>query len=125
MERALSEADAENAAFHRIIESIRHDLAETERLLALESVRRSLISTPEKLPYIRRVVINTRIALENVDKWSERMNTNRHEDTNISFDTGRRYLITGDAAFAAKVDRLSISMPPISTTFSSLAKNKS
>jgi hypothetical protein len=120
MERALSEADAENAAFHRIIESIRHDLAETERLLALESVRRSLISTPEKLPYIRRVVINTRIALENVDKWSERMNTNRHEDTNISFDTGRRYLITGDAAFAAQLSEISTCHQALSTVLAFL-----
>jgi hypothetical protein len=118
MQCSLFEADAENAAFHRIIESVRHDLAETERLLALDSVRRSLNSTPEKLPYIRRVVLNTKTALENVERSSERSSTNWREDTITLFDIG---LLPDDGAFTAHHSEVSTCHQALCTVLAFLA----
>jgi hypothetical protein len=85
------EGDSENEAFIRMIESVRHDLVETERLLEVDSVKIRLISTPGKLPYIKGVVINTKTALNEIGKWVERAKANNEGNAN------------GDSTFESRV----------------------
>lgn len=66
------ESESDHGAFVRMIESVRHDLAEVERLLVLQSVKTRLINTPGKLSYIRGAVINAKTALNEIGKWVDR-----------------------------------------------------
>lgn len=77
----ISQSNSDHGAFVRMIESVRHDLAEVERLLVLQSVKTRLTNTPGKLLYIRGVVINAKTALNEIGKWVDRVEA--EEETEI------------------------------------------
>jgi hypothetical protein len=84
--------ETENGVFVRLIQRIRLDLEETERLLSIPSVKTKLISTPEKLPWIRGVVLSTKSALNEIGRWVERVRAGGAGYGNVSFETRVRWI---------------------------------
>lgn len=69
--RKLHDVGEENAVFVRMVERVRLDLQETERLLAVPEIKHALSRSPEKTAWIKQVVTRMRIALEEKAKWTE------------------------------------------------------
>jgi hypothetical protein len=111
------EGDSENAAFIRMIKSVRHDLAETERLLEVESVKARLISTPGKLPYIRGVIINTQTALKEIGRLVERERVNCDKTTNVP---RVRWIFNDDGKLVSQRSEISTCHQALSTVLAFL-----
>lgn len=85
------ESDSDHGAFARMIDSVRHDLAEVERLLVLQSVKTRLVNTPGKLPYIRGVVTNAKTALNEIGKWVDRAKADEGTEV-VTFEDRVRWI---------------------------------
>lgn len=84
--------DSENGVFVRMIQTVRQDLEETERLLSVPSVRAQLISTPAKLPWIKAVIISTKSALNEIGRWVERVRGDKEGYGTVSWDNRIRWV---------------------------------
>jgi hypothetical protein len=69
--RKLHDVGEENAVFVRMVERVRIDLVECERLLALPEVKLALQGSPEKVEWIKQTSTRCRIAMEEKAKWTE------------------------------------------------------
>jgi len=78
--------------FVRMIQRVRLDLEETERLLCVPSVKEKLISTPGKLPWIKGVVISAKSALIDIGRWVERVRADKEGYGSISWENRVRWV---------------------------------
>jgi hypothetical protein len=69
--RRLHAVGKENDVFVRMVERVRLDLAEVDRLLALPEVKLALSRSPEKVQWIKRTITTLRVAMEEKAKYTE------------------------------------------------------
>jgi hypothetical protein len=69
--RKLHDVGNENDVFVRMVERVRLDLAEVDRLLSLPEIKLALSRSPEKVTWIKRVISTLRAAMEEKAKWTE------------------------------------------------------
>jgi hypothetical protein len=84
--------ESENGVFVSMIQRVRLDVEETERLLCIPSVKATLISTPAKLPWIRETVISAKTALNEIGRWVERVRVEREGYGKVSLETRTRWV---------------------------------
>lgn len=116
----LYEVESENGVFLRMIQRVRLDLEETERLLSVPSVKEKLISTPEKLPWVKGVVVSTKSALNEIGKWVERVRVEKEGYGNISFDTRVRWVFKDREKLVTRSMELRTSHQALSTVLAYL-----
>jgi len=68
--KKLHEVASENEVFVRLVQHVQIDLAETERLLYLPSVKFALSNSPDKLAWIRRTISDTKNALYQISRYT-------------------------------------------------------
>lgn len=71
--KRLTEVGHENALYVRIMERVRLDLAETDRLLKLPEVKHAMRNAPEKLGWIKRTITALKESLTEMDKYVYRV----------------------------------------------------
>lgn len=71
--KKLTEVGHENALYSRIMERVRLDLAETDRLLKLPEVKHAMQNAPDKLAWIKRTITALKDALKEMDKYVYRV----------------------------------------------------
>jgi hypothetical protein len=69
--RKLHSVGKENDVFVRMVERVRLDLAEVDRLLAVPEVKLALSQSPEKAQWIKRTITTLRMAMEEKARWTE------------------------------------------------------
>lgn len=82
----LCEVGSENAVFVRLILRVRKDLEEVERLISTPAVKKKLVSTSGKLPYIKGVIFSTKSALNDIGRWVDRVRAEKEGYGSISFE---------------------------------------
>ncbi|KAF2183184.1 hypothetical protein K469DRAFT_584120, partial [Zopfia rhizophila CBS 207.26] len=88
----IAEVGTENEVFVRMIQVVREDLNETERLLNVASVRSKLTSTPGKLPWIKAAINSTKASLNDIGKWVERARVDQQTTGAVRFETRVRWV---------------------------------
>ena len=88
----LYSVDSENGVFVRMIQRVRLDLEETERLVHSPSVKSKLITTPGKLPWIKGVILSTKSALNEIGRWVERVRSDKEGYGRISWENRVRWV---------------------------------
>ncbi|KAH8678629.1 hypothetical protein BGZ60DRAFT_525376 [Tricladium varicosporioides] len=88
----LSNVGSENGVFVRLILRVRKDLEEVERLICTPSVKKRLINTPGKLPYIKDVLFSAKSALNDIGRWVERVRADKEGYGSISFENRVRWV---------------------------------
>ncbi|OCK81386.1 hypothetical protein K432DRAFT_295698 [Lepidopterella palustris CBS 459.81] len=88
----LYEVGSENEVFVRLIQRVRKDLEETERVLHVESVKRKLSSTPGKLPWVMSAIHSTKQALDDIGRWVERVRADKEGYGTVSFENRVRWV---------------------------------
>lgn len=88
----LNEVGSENDVFVRMIQAVRHDLEETERLLTIASIKRNLVNTPEKLRWIEGAIYSTKSALNEIGRWVERARVDKETSGSVRFETRVRWV---------------------------------
>ncbi|RDI83448.1 hypothetical protein Vi05172_g6584 [Venturia inaequalis] len=83
--KKLTEVGHENAVYGRIMERVRLDLAETDRLLHLPEVKHAMQNTPEKLGWIKRTITALKDALREMDKYVYRVASDRRRGKAIGW----------------------------------------
>lgn len=89
----LREVGTENEVFVRIIQVVRDDLNEVERLLGVECVQRKLTSIPGKLPWVKNAIIHTKSALNEIGRWVEPALVGQESNGSLQFDTRVRWVL--------------------------------
>jgi hypothetical protein len=82
----------ENGVFVRMIQQVRLDLEETERLIHVPSVRAKLISTPGKLPWIKGAILSAKTALNEIGRWVERVRVDQEGYGSVSWENRVRWV---------------------------------
>jgi hypothetical protein len=88
----LYAVETENGVFVRLIQTVRRDLEETERLLGVPSVRTQLISTPAKVPWIKSVIFSTKSSLNEIGRWVERVRGDKEGYGRVSLENKIRWV---------------------------------
>lgn len=86
--------ESENGVFVRMIQTVRQDLDETERLLCVPAVREQLISTPGKLPWIKSVIISTKSSINEIGRWVERVRGDKEGYGSVSWENRIRWVFS-------------------------------
>jgi hypothetical protein len=84
--------ESENGVFVRMIQRVRLDLEETERLISVPSVKNKLISTPGKLPWIKGKITSTKSALNEIGRWVERVRSDKEGYGSVSWENRVRWV---------------------------------
>jgi hypothetical protein len=71
--KRLTEVGHENAVYVRIIERVRLDLKETDRLLKLPEVKHAMANAPEKLGWIKRTITAMKESVTEMNKYVRRV----------------------------------------------------
>lgn len=71
--KKLFEVRSENAVFVRLVERVRIDLAEAERLMALKSVQDAMRGNKAKTLYIQRLIHSVHEAIEGMNKYTSKV----------------------------------------------------
>jgi hypothetical protein len=69
--RKLHSVGKENDVFVRMVERVRIDLAEVDRLLSVPEIKLALSRSPEKVTWIKRAITTLRAAMEEKARWTE------------------------------------------------------
>lgn len=88
----LHEVGSENEVFVRMIQAVRRDLEETERLLGIASIKRNLSNTPGKSQWIEGAVHSTKSALNEIGRWVERARVDQETSGSVRFETRVRWV---------------------------------
>lgn len=112
--------ESENGVFVRLIQRVRLDMEETERLLAVPSIKAKLLSTPEKLPWIKGSLYSTKAALNEIGRWVERVRAEKQGYGNISFETRVRWVFNDQEKLVTRSLELRTSHQTISTVLAYL-----
>lgn len=107
--------ESENGVFVRMIQRVRLDLEETERLLLVPSVKEKLISIPGKLPWIKGVVLSTKGALNEIGRWVERVRADKDGYGSVSFENRVRWVFNDQEKLVHRSMELRTSHQTLST----------
>ena len=107
--------ESENGVFVRMIQRVRLDLEETERLLLVPSVKEKLISIPGKLPWIKGVVLSTKGALNEIGRWVERVRADKDGYGSVSFENKVRWVFNDQEKLVHRSMELRTSHQTLST----------
>jgi hypothetical protein len=113
--------ESENGVFVRMIQRVRLDLEETERLLCVPSVKKKLISTPGKLPWIKGAVDSAKKALINIGKWVERVRADKEGYGSVSWENRVRWVFNDHDKLVTRRMELGTSHQTLLTVLSYLA----
>lgn len=113
--------ESENGVFVRMIQRVRLDLEETERLLCVPSVKKKLISTPGKLPWVKGTIISTKSALNEIGRWVERVRTDKEGYGSVSWETRVRWVFNDHDKLVNRTMELGTSHQALSTVLAYLA----
>ena len=80
------EVNDKTGVFIRIIDVVRDNLRESERLLSLKYIYARLIKNPPKLAWAKKSLENTKFSLSDIGKWVERARVEK-ETKRIEFKT--------------------------------------
>jgi hypothetical protein len=101
----ISDVSSENEVFVRTIQVVRNDLNETERLLGIRSIQTKLISTPQKLEWIKAAIYSTKFALNEIGKWVERARVDQEVLGKVKFENKVRWIFNDqDKLFSRKTE---------------------
>jgi hypothetical protein len=89
----LSEVGPESQVFIRLIQIVRTDLQETERLSSIPAVRRRIERTPRKIEWIETALQNTRFALNEIGRWVEDARVDQQSKGSVQFQTRVRWVL--------------------------------
>jgi hypothetical protein len=112
--------ESENGVFVRMIQRVRLDLEETERLLSVPSVKTKLISIPGKLPWIKGVVVSTKSALNDIGRWVERVRAEKEGYGSVSFENRVRWVFSDQEKLLNRSVELRTSHQALSTVLAYL-----
>lgn len=84
--------ETENGVFVRMIQQVRIDLEETERLLHVPSVRAKVLSTPGKLPWIKGTILGAKTAINEIGRWVERVRAEKEGYGSVSLENRIRWV---------------------------------
>ena len=112
--------ESENGVFVRLIQRVRLDLEEAERLLSVRSVKQKLFGTPEKLPWIKGSLLSTKAALNEIGKWVERVRAEKQGFGNVSFETRVRWVFNDQDKLTTRSMELRTSHQTLSTVLAYL-----
>ncbi|OCK78096.1 hypothetical protein K432DRAFT_255682, partial [Lepidopterella palustris CBS 459.81] len=91
--KRLHEVAYQNGVFARIIERVRLDLDETERLLALPSIKFALSSNKEKMAWIESCIASTQEALEGLEEHMGRVGRDLSKGKHVSMWHRMRWVL--------------------------------
>lgn len=89
----LSEVGPESQVFIRLIQIVRSDLQETERLSSVPAVRRRIERTPRKIEWIESALRNTKFALNEIGRWVEDARVDQQSRGSVQFQTRVRWVL--------------------------------
>jgi hypothetical protein len=113
--------ESENGVFVRMIQQVRLDLEETERLLCVPLVKKKLISTPGKLPWIKGTIISTKSALNEIGRWVERVRADKEGYGSVSLENRVRWVFSDHDKLVNRRMELGTSHQALSTLLAYLA----
>jgi hypothetical protein len=113
--------ESENGVFVRLIQRVRLDLEETERLLCVPSVKKKLISTPGKLPWIKGAITSTKSALNEIGRWVERVRAEKEGYGSVSWENRVRWVFNDHDKLVNRRMELGTSHQALSTALTYLA----
>lgn len=113
--------ESENGVFVRMIQQVRLDVEETERLLCIPSVKAMLISTPGKLPWIRNTIISAKTALNEIGRWVERVRIEKEGHGKVSWESRVRWVFNDYEKILNRRMELSTSHQALSNVLAYLA----
>ncbi|QDS76181.1 hypothetical protein FKW77_008048 [Venturia effusa] len=91
--KKLTDVGHENALYCRIIERVRLDLKETDRLLKLPEVKHAMQNAPEKLAWIKRTITALKDALKEMDKYVYRVASDKSRGKAIGWRHRFRWVL--------------------------------
>jgi hypothetical protein len=117
----INAVESENGVFVRMIQRVRLDLEETERLLCVPSVKKKLASTPGKLPWIQGSINSTKRTLNDIGRWVERVRSDKEGYGSISWENRVRWVFNDHDKLVTRRMELGTSHQTLSTVLSYLA----
>ena len=117
----LYSVDSENGVFVRMIQRVRLDLEEAERLLCCPSVKAKLIAIPGKLPWIKGVILSTKVALNEIGRWVERVRADKQGYGSVSWENRIRWVFNDNEKLVNRKMELGASHQALSTVLAYLA----
>lgn len=104
-----------------MIQRIRLDLEETERLVHSPSVKSKLVATPGKLPWIKGVILSTKGALNEIGRWVERVRSDKEGYGSISWENRVRWVFNDNEKLVNRRMELGTCHQALSTVLAYLA----
>lgn len=122
-EFALSLADVgpESQVFIRLIQIVRIDLLETERLLSTPAIRERLDRIPHKLEWARGAIHNTKFALNEIGKLVENARVEKQTKGTVQFSTRVRWVLQDHSKIMNRQAELSACHQQLSNVLQQLA----
>jgi hypothetical protein len=116
----LSEVGSENHVFVRMIQRVRLDLEETERLLSIPVVKLHLVSNPQKDYWVRNAIYSTKCSLNDIGLYVERVRADKDRDGEITFAHRVRWVLKDHGKLENRRYELAACHQTLSTVLSSL-----
>jgi len=91
--KRLHDVGSENAIYVGLVDRVRLDLAETDRLLHLPEVKFSLSKSPEKVAWIRKTITSVRIAIEQMGKYTGRVSADLERGKHVKLRHRIRWVL--------------------------------
>jgi len=117
---SIAGVGGENAVFVRMINRVRRDMDEAERLIRVPAVLAKLVATPEKLPWIKDVILSTKHALNDIGKWVDRARAEKLGLGSVTFETRIRWVFNDHQAVVARKEELAACHQSLSTALNIL-----
>lgn len=105
----------------RMIQRVRLDLEETERLVHSPLVKSKLEATPGKLPWIKGVIQSTKGALNEIGRWVERVRSDKEGYGSISWENRVRWVFNDNEKLVNRRMELGTCHQALSTVLAYLA----
>ncbi|PSN59082.1 hypothetical protein BS50DRAFT_287606 [Corynespora cassiicola Philippines] len=116
----LMEVDDETGVFIRMIDVVRDDLRESERLLSLKHIYARLIKNPPKLAWVKKSLDNTKFSLSDIGKWVERARVEK-ETKRIEFKTRVLWVVKDHEKVTTRTKQLLVCHQQLSSVLTCLA----
>ncbi len=117
----LYSVGSENGVFVRMIQRVRLDLEETERLIYSPTVKSKLVATPGKLPWIKGVILSTKETLNEIGRWVERVRSDKEGHGSISWENRVRWVFSDNEKLANRSMELGTCHQALSTVLAYLS----
>ncbi|PVH94913.1 hypothetical protein DM02DRAFT_675864 [Periconia macrospinosa] len=117
----LAEVGAESQVFIRLIQIVRIDLLETERLLSIPTIREKLERIPHKLEWARSAIHNTKFALSEIGRLVEDARVDQQAKGTVQFSTRVRWVLQDHSKIMNRQAELSACHQQLSNVLQHLA----